>query len=199
MVERPAPPRAWPVVRLELPSAGAVARIPPETALLVVEEGVVLVRGSLGGRTTAITIAGPGEVIPPPAGTEALQAATPAVLRVVGERELGALLANPAEARWLFDGVASALRDRQDSLAQVAAATHADRLEAKLIQLARKHGRVTPRGIRIDVPLTHQLLAESIGAARETVTVALRELRERGLVVREGRAYLVQMPARALG
>ncbi|MDX6512221.1 MAG: family transcriptional regulator, cyclic receptor protein [Gaiellaceae bacterium] len=195
---RPEPTRSAPVVRVTL-AAGAVARIPSDTALAVVEEGVLLVRATVHGRAALLTIAGAGEVVPTPSKAEALQAATPVRLRIVSERELESLLASPADTRWLVDGLAAALRDRQDSLAYVAAATHAERLEAKLIQLARKHGRVTPRGIRIDVPLTHQLLAESIGAARETVTVALRDLRRRGLVVREGRAYLVQMAPRSLG
>jgi CRP/FNR family transcriptional regulator, cyclic AMP receptor protein len=70
---------------------------------------------------------------------------------------------------------------------------------AKLVQLARKFGRVTPDGIRLDIPLTHQLLADAVGAARETVTVALRDLRQNGMVERTGRTYLLKLPPQDLG
>jgi hypothetical protein len=34
---------------------------------------------------------------------------------------------------------------------------------AKLLQLGRKFGRVRPEGIRLDLPLTYQLLADAVG------------------------------------
>ncbi|HSP74458.1 MAG TPA: helix-turn-helix domain-containing protein, partial [Gaiellaceae bacterium] len=58
-----------------------------------------------------------------------------------------------------------------------------------LLQLARDHGRVAARGIRLDLPLTHELLADMIGSSRETVTMALAELQREGFVSRSGRFY----------
>jgi CRP-like cAMP-binding protein len=58
---------------------------------------------------------------------------------------------------------------------------------------------VAPDGIRLDLPLTHQLLADAVGAARETVTVALRDLRQKGIVERKGRTYILKLPPRELG
>jgi CRP/FNR family transcriptional regulator, cyclic AMP receptor protein len=178
---------------------GEIARIPAGTVLIVVEEGVVVVRAMLGERTMMLAICGPDDVVPAPSENEVIEAAEVATLRLIDDVELAALVADPETAHGLVAALAGALRERQESLAQFAAATHAERLAAKLIQLARKHGRVTPQGIRIDVPLTHQLLAESIGAARETVTVALRELRREGLIDREGRTYIVKIAPGSLG
>ncbi|MGZ4388260.1 MAG: helix-turn-helix domain-containing protein, partial [Gaiellaceae bacterium] len=81
------------------------------------------------------------------------------------------------------------LRDRQESLAAFASVRHADRVREKLLQLARAHDRVGPGGIRLDLPLTHELLGEMVGSARETVTWALAELQREGFVRREGRTY----------
>jgi CRP-like cAMP-binding protein len=66
---------------------------------------------------------------------------------------------------------------------------HVDRVREKLLELARDHGRVGREGIRLDFPLTHDLLGEMTGSARETVTRALDELQREGFVQRRGRTY----------
>lgn len=62
-----------------------------------------------------------------------------------------------------------------------------DRLMLTLWHLADRWGHVTPRGIVLPIPLTHETLAQLIGARRSPVTVALGELRREGLVHRERR------------
>jgi len=52
--------------------------------------------------------------------------------------------------------------------------------------------------VRTALPLTHDLLARAVGSSRETVTLAMRELRREGFVTRLGRSYLVRVQARAL-
>ena len=64
----------------------------------------------------------------------------------------------------------------------------------KLLQLARAHGKVVRDGVRLDLPLTHELLGEMVGSARETVTWALAELSKEGFVAREGRSYRLIVP-----
>jgi CRP/FNR family cyclic AMP-dependent transcriptional regulator len=60
------------------------------------------------------------------------------------------------------------------------------RLEVRLAllfwHLAGRWGRVEPGGIRLPVPLTHQLLGQLIGAERPSVSHALARLAEAGLV-----------------
>ena len=41
----------------------------------------------------------------------------------------------------------------------------------------------------MDLPLTHELLGQTVGSARETVTSALRTLEQEGFLIREGRLY----------
>jgi CRP-like cAMP-binding protein len=61
-------------------------------------------------------------------------------------------------------------------------------IEERLLMLfdlyGERWGKVTPQGIRLDMPLTHELLASFCGARRPTVTLALRSLTDEGFLVR---------------
>ena len=85
------------------------------------------------------------------------------------------------------------LKQKHETIAGLARLHHVDRVRGKLIELARDHGRVGRDGIRLDFPLTHDLLGEMVGSARETVTRALDELQREGFVFRRGRTYSVQL------
>jgi CRP/FNR family transcriptional regulator, cyclic AMP receptor protein len=58
------------------------------------------------------------------------------------------------------------------------------RLHLVLWHLADRWGRVTPRGVVLPLPLTHNLLGRLIGARRPSVTSALQRLDRDGLVSR---------------
>jgi CRP/FNR family transcriptional regulator, cyclic AMP receptor protein len=57
-----------------------------------------------------------------------------------------------------------------------------DRLLMLFALLAERWGKVRPEGVRLELPLTHDLLARMSGARRPSVTTALRSLRDAGLV-----------------
>ncbi|MBV9005760.1 MAG: winged helix-turn-helix domain-containing protein, partial [Solirubrobacterales bacterium] len=54
------------------------------------------------------------------------------------------------------------------------------RLMLVLWHFADRWGRVTPRGIKIPLPLTHNLLGLVVGAHRPSVTSAIRSLTDAG-------------------
>ena len=58
------------------------------------------------------------------------------------------------------------------------------RLRALLWQLAQRWGTVTRAGIVLPLALTHEGLGQLVGARRPTVSLALSDLAERGLVLR---------------
>jgi CRP/FNR family transcriptional regulator, cyclic AMP receptor protein len=60
------------------------------------------------------------------------------------------------------------------------------RLALLLWHLAARWGRVEPEGIRLQLPLTHQLLGRLIGAERPSVSHALARLARSGLVTGHG-------------
>jgi hypothetical protein len=63
------------------------------------------------------------------------------------------------------------------------------RLALLLWHLAARWGKVEPGGIRLPLPLTHQLLGRLIGAERPSVSHALARLAETGLVTGHGNEW----------
>ena len=175
------------------------ARI-PDAALLVVEGGVVLLASTRPGssRTMALTLAGSEEVLLPPGPDERLEALEDSWLTVVSPSALTALLRIPAASAIVVEALVEALRERQETIANFASVRHVERVREKLLQLARAHGKVVPGGVRLDLPLTHELVGEMVGSARETVTWAFAQLAREGFARREGRAYRLAVSPEAL-
>jgi hypothetical protein len=48
-------------------------------------------------------------------------------------------------------------------------------------------GKVTPEGVRVELPLTHELLGKLCGARRPTVTVAIKALTQEGFLTQTSR------------
>jgi CRP/FNR family transcriptional regulator, cyclic AMP receptor protein len=65
------------------------------------------------------------------------------------------------------------------------------RLTLLLWHLAARWGKVEPGGIRLPLPLTHQLLGKLIGAERPSVSHALARLSHAGLVTGKSDAWLL--------
>jgi len=59
--------------------------------------------------------------------------------------------------------------------------------------LAERWGRVTPEGIVLPLPFTHDLLGRLVGAKRPTVSTALGQLAERGVVRRREGSWLLSL------
>jgi CRP-like cAMP-binding protein len=84
--------------------------------------------------------------------------------------------------------VAERLLRRADDLAVQAAIANRQRVDERLLMLfghlARRYGRVTGAGLRVDVPLTHAALARMVGAHRPSVSSAVSALRRSGVLLR---------------
>ncbi|MEN3341162.1 MAG: family transcriptional regulator, cyclic receptor protein [Actinomycetota bacterium] len=178
--------------------AGEAVEVPRETDFLVVERGVVLSVVHAPNRRFVVSFAGNGDLVLSPADGIELEALRSSCLRAISRDVRKRLLLDPAAGDEVFAGLAAAVAEREQSLSQFAARLHDDRVLAKLVQLGRKFGRVTPDGIRLDLPLTHQLLADAVGSARETVSTTLRQLQRAGTIQRVGRTYLLKLPPHEL-
>ncbi len=66
-----------------------------------------------------------------------------------------------------------------------------DRLIGQLLALADNFGKETPDGILIDLPLTHQDIADSINSTRETVSREMSKLEDRNLIGAKNRKILI--------
>jgi CRP-like cAMP-binding protein len=60
-----------------------------------------------------------------------------------------------------------------------------------LWHLADRWGRVTSTGVRLNLELTHELIANMVGAHRTSVTLALQKLTDEGRITKTGRGWLL--------
>ncbi|NJK41168.1 MAG: Crp/Fnr family transcriptional regulator [Acaryochloridaceae cyanobacterium SU_2_1] len=72
------------------------------------------------------------------------------------------------------------LQQTEAILAMISQRRIVDRLEKMLLMLKEEIGQVTAEGIRLDVRLTHQQLANLLGTTRVTITRLLGNLRREG-------------------
>lgn len=172
-----------------------------DSSLVVIDEGLVVLRSAVPGsaRRTVTCHAGTGALVLPPTEGESLVALTDVRLVSISRSMRDRLLESHEAAEVLLESLAETLRQKHAAIASMSRLHHVDRVREKLIELARAHGRVGRDGIRLDFPLTHDLLGEMTGSARETVTRALDELQREGFVERNGRTYRVHVSPQDLG
>jgi CRP/FNR family cyclic AMP-dependent transcriptional regulator len=175
------------------------ARDPLAMGLLVVEG--VLARNVRLGDATTTELVGPCDLLRPahyfdqdapiPVGVDwfVLQPARLAVL----DREVTA-----AVCRWqpVVTAIVAAAISRAWSLAQLLAVSHLRRVDSRLLalfwHLADRFGRVQADGVTVPIRLTHEALGHVVGAQRPSVTTALNQLEESGLISRrEGGGWLL--------
>jgi CRP/FNR family transcriptional regulator, cyclic AMP receptor protein len=108
----------------------------------------------------------------------------PATVALLDERFLLTVRRWPELVAALFERVAAQEQRRDIHLALSQLPRVADRLHALLWLLAERWGRMTPQGVILRLRLTHELLGQLVGAKRPTVSLALKELEERGSVHR---------------
>ena len=158
----------------------------------LVLDGLLLHRVEHVGRA-AVELLGPGDLIRPWRPTDdSASLPSQASWRLYEPTRL-ALLDRRFEkevGRW--PGVLSAVLDRVDnrfmSLSVQLALAKLPRLDARLLclfwHLADRWGRVERDGIVVEMALSHQTLADLVSARRPSVSRALAELRESGLLTR---------------
>ena len=155
----------------------------------LVLKGRSIYEGAVCGRAAAEML-GPGDVIRPGAtgsGTLGITISWTAL-----EPTLVADLSG-VDAPHVVGALAVRYAERAERLAierSIGAHVRVDvRVLAYLWHLADRFGVVVPGGVRLDLPLTHAVLARLIGARRPTVTTALQRLAQLGYITREGRAF----------
>lgn len=165
--------------------------------------GAILVDGLLVqelriGDHVGIRVLGPGDTVLVEAGSD-----TP-ILNAgswVGTGQVRAVFMDTgmlsALSRWprLMIGLYRQMGQQIDRLAAQLAICQLPRVEDRVLAmmwlLAGTWGRVTSAGTRLPLDLTHEALGKMIGARRPTVTLALRELADRGAMLRQADGWLL--------
>lgn len=156
---------------------------PGNLGLLVVD-GLLAREVSVGGYTCA-ELLGPGDVLQPWLHIGPDESITTEVAWEVAEPVTAAILnrefcLNIAPWPEITAAIGRRIMQRAHWLAFHLAVCGLRRVDDRLLlvlwHFADRWGRVTPEGVRIDVRLTHDLLASVVGARRPSVTTALRRL-----------------------
>ena len=163
-------------------------------ALCVLRDGIVkIVNLSEAGTDQILHILRPGDIfgelilLPEPRPLTAV-AMTDAVVAVLPRTALLELFAvSPAFTLGYLRLLSRRLHEMERAFSALIHAWPHRRLAKELLHLAEDMGDETPKGTRLSLRLTHEVLANLIGASRETVTLLIRKFEETGLLHREGR------------
>ncbi len=93
-----------------------------------------------------------------------------------------ALKEHPDLSLLMLQGLSSRILQTEMMIETLAHRDMGSRLVSFLLILCRDFGVPTPEGIRIDLKLSHQAIAEAIGSTRVTVTRLLGDLREGNMI-----------------
>ena len=198
---------------LELSAGSALWRLSePKGRWHVLQTGALVIsRVAPSGRRAVTEILGPGDVIAVgvdlgsgPCGERAAQPDVRALVRscvlsIAASELLPAVVRDPESWAWAQGLMARRVAQIERSLARVLTLRIRDRVHELLRDLADAHGRQCGGGVRVDLPLSQDLIASMVGATRESVNRALRALEHEGAVRRLGRRYVLLGVARAAG
>ena len=101
------------------------------------------------------------------------------------------LLSNPAAAVSVIELMSGRLRELGDVLLNLASEDVRSRVIKLLTRLAARYGKRQERQICLNIPLTHQEMADMIGTSRQTVTTVLGDLRRSGFLRTEQRNIII--------
>jgi CRP-like cAMP-binding protein len=161
----------------------------------------VLVQRLVVGDHPGLRLLGPGDVLSRQSDAE-LALVARSTHRAVGELRLALLddrvLVTAQRFPRLFAGLYTRMGDQHQRLAAQLVICQLPRVEDRILAmlwlLAETWGHVTPSGTVLPVALTHDALGECVGARRPTVSLALKELADRGAVLRQNGGWVLLEP-----
>jgi CRP/FNR family cyclic AMP-dependent transcriptional regulator len=198
-------PGAWPRARLATRTevvtlaCGRWRASGPGARTFLVGQGLLVRELFLGARVAA-ELVGPGDVIDTTPSADGLLPAHVAWhvvadtrLAVLGPELMASVPAVVAHNLMRHAAQRSSRLGTAQAIAQLPRVT--DRVLALFGHLAERWGRVTPHGLLVTLALTHETIGRLVGAARPTVSLALKTLAARGDVRRCGNGWEISLAA----
>src|SRR5215470_917653 len=172
----------------------------PCTGMYVVEAGHIRIfKSSVDGREQVLSIDGPGSSVAElpvfdggnyPASVAAVDSAT---LLFVSKQDFQALcMAHPEVALKVLRVVGARLRRLVGIIEELSFTTVRHRLASFLLRQARREGKPSNGGIKIELPSSNQEFAAQIGTVRELVSRNLSRLQAEGIIEIDGRNVLIR-------
>lgn len=156
----------------------------PSEAIYFIEKGRVrLTRLSPEGKTVILALLGPGDLIGEAAWesgehdsyAETLEESR--IYQISRDAFQNFIRENPEFGLRLIQILGIRLKQAQARIEDLVFRQVPSRVARLLLSLAESHGKVTPNGIRVEFPLTHQEIADLVGSSRVTVTQILNRFR----------------------
>lgn len=158
---------------------------PGEALYFIVSGKVKISKATPDGREQILHILQPGDVFaevvlidrgPYPATAEIIE--TGQIGMLMNDDVENLLRSNAEIALKLLRLVSKRLRLAQMQIRDLALKDTYGRLAGMLLMLAKEHGEAAAAGVKIDLPLSRQELANLIGTTRETVTRVLGDFKK---------------------
>ncbi len=171
----------------------------PRSVYVLCSGRVKLTMASSDGRTLIVRIAEPGEVLGATAAVlgqpyeVSAETIEPAQVNVIKREHFLEFLRQHPEAsmrltKQLSENCSAAHRDiRSLGLSQTAQ----EKMARLLLDWCERGGQPSDKGMRLKVLLTHEEIAQMIGATRETVTRVISDFKSRHLIDVKGSTVLV--------
>jgi CRP-like cAMP-binding protein len=172
----------------------------PCKGLYLVEDGLVAVRKvDDDGQSVIVRLAHQGDTLGyRPLLAKGKHRATAEVIKTAricsidAQTMRGFLISNPKLGMRFLEHIAEALGDAEERLFQVAAMSVRTRIAHLLVLLRDQYGTMTNDGtLFVDLPMARHELAEMVGARPESVSRALRDMQEDGILNFSGRSVRV--------
>ena len=168
--------------------------------LYIIARGKVRIfKSSAGGREQVLAINVPGESVAElpifdggryPASAIAIEDTQ---IAYISSRDFHAYcIEHPEVAMKMLAVVGARLRRLVGIIEELSFTTIRQRLVATLVRLAEREGKKTADGVEVQLPATHQELANQLGTVRELISRNLMRLQAEGLLDVNGRQIVVK-------
>lgn len=174
----------------------------PGGHVYLLEDGrVKIFHQSAGGREIIQWFCFPGEIFGVaevsrigPRGVSAQACADSSIIAIDHRAFRAFLRERPDTAMLVIDVLASRLRVLGDLLSDLSADDVHGRLMKLLVRLGARYGKQRDGQFVVDIPLTHQEIADMIGTSRQTATTELGRLRREGVLRIEKHCIHIEDP-----
>ena len=123
------------------------------------------------------------------------EAVAPCVVYSISRKSFEQMMSlNPNLAANVIRLMGARLRLACDSLVDLRTARSDQRIARALLRLAINCGERIDEGVRLNAPVTHQDIADMVGACRQTVNEILHQFEKRGWVAFGGRSIVLRAP-----
>ena len=170
----------------------------PAEWLYVIREGKIkLVKSSSNGKEMVLEMVPPGQVCgtaviysPTQLSSAVAESATTAFGLRRSELERF-IYGTPQVAKAVIEYLGNRLKSAHDTITSLVTSKVETRIASVLVKLAEHHGSQTPKGIRINIPLTRKDVADAVGATVETTIRTLSRFQKQKILTTESKHILI--------